>query len=122
MRADLPAEVERGEQVGELLAVEDFAQEDGVDEAVQRVDRQAVRPGDVGELRGGFLSLKPGSRLDGLLVESPSPALRPRTYSVISSRSSMNLESAAIRPISSSRVIDDLPGVFAEKSAISFMM
>ena len=46
---------------------------------------------------------------DGLLVQ-PSPALRPRTYSVISSRSSMNLESAAIRPISSSRLIVCLPG------------
>ena len=77
---------------------------------------------EVAHLAGGFRRLELlVAGADGGLVETFT-RLEVRTYSVMSSRSSMNLASAAIRPMSCSRLIVALPGFLAEKSAISFMM
>ena len=46
LAAFTPAEVEWLHQVGELLAVEDHALEDGVDEGRERLGRQTVGPGE----------------------------------------------------------------------------
>ena len=54
-----PAKFERRHQVGELLAVEDHALEDGVDEARERLGRQTVVLGEVGDLLGLLLGLEP---------------------------------------------------------------
>ena len=53
-----PAEAERLHQVGELLAVEDHALEDGVDEGREGLGRQAVGLGEVGDLLGLLLGLE----------------------------------------------------------------
>ena len=66
-----PAEVERGEQVGELFAVEDHAAEDVVDEGLQGGGGQAVLCGDGGELGGVLLGLEAlVAGADGGLVEA----------------------------------------------------
>ena len=49
LRAGFPAEVERGQQVAELLAVEDHALQDAVHEGLQGGGGQAVLGGDGGE-------------------------------------------------------------------------
>ena len=59
LAAFTPAEVERLHQVGELLAVEDHALEDGVDEGRERLGRQAVGLGEALDLLGLLLGLEP---------------------------------------------------------------
>ena len=58
LAAFTPAEIERLHQVGELLAVEDHALEDGVDEGRERLGRQAVGLSEVGNLLGLLLGLE----------------------------------------------------------------
>ena len=53
-----PAEVERLHQVCELLAVEDHALEDGVDEGRERLGCQSMGLGEIGDLLGLFLGLE----------------------------------------------------------------
>ena len=49
---------ERFHQVGELLAVEDHALEDGVDEGRERLGRQAIGLGETFDLPGLLLGLE----------------------------------------------------------------
>ena len=66
-----PAQAERLHQVGELLAVEDHALEDGVDEGRERLGRQTVGLGKVGDLLGLLLGLEPlVASANGGLVEA----------------------------------------------------
>ena len=53
-----PTQAERLHQVGEMLAVEDHALEDGVDEGRERLSRQAVGLGEVLDLLGLLLFLE----------------------------------------------------------------
>ena len=53
-----PAQAERLHQVGELLAVEDHALEDGVDEGRKGLGGQAVGLGDAFDLPGLLLGLE----------------------------------------------------------------
>ena len=58
LAAFTPAEAERLHQVGELLAVEDHALEDGVDEGRKGLVRQTVGLSEVGDLLGLLLGLE----------------------------------------------------------------
>ena len=58
LAAFTPAQAERLHQVGELLAVEDHALEDGVDEGRERLGRQTVGLGEAIDLLGLLLGLE----------------------------------------------------------------
>ena len=58
LAAFAPAQAKRLHQVGELLAVEDHALEDGVDEGRERLGRQTVRMGETFDLPGLLLDLE----------------------------------------------------------------
>src|SRR3546814_6087645 len=56
--AHLPAQLQRHQQFGQRLAVEDAAGQHGFDEALQAVDRQAVRLSHRGQRAGGLVLLE----------------------------------------------------------------
>src|SRR5680860_51749 len=71
LAAFAPAEVERLHQVGELLAVEDHALEDSIDEGREGLGRQTVDPSEVGDLLCLLLGLELlVACADGGLVEA----------------------------------------------------
>ena len=59
LRAGAPTEFQRGEQFGELFAVENHAVQDVVDKRLERFAPQAVRFGRFRNLRGVLLVLEP---------------------------------------------------------------
>jgi len=58
--AGFPAEVERGQEVAELLAIEDHALEDAVHEGLQGGSGEVVLAGNGGECGGVLLRLEAG--------------------------------------------------------------
>ncbi len=71
LSAGFPAEVERGHEVAELLAIEDHAVEDAVHEGLQGGGGEAVPRGDVGEFLGVLLRLEAGVAVaDGGFAEA----------------------------------------------------
>ncbi len=58
LAAFAPAEVKRLHQIGELLAVEDHALEDGLEESRERLGREAVCLGEALDLLGLLLRLE----------------------------------------------------------------
>ena len=119
--AGFPAEIERGHEVAELLAIEDHAVEDAVHEALKGGGGEAVLRGDVGKFLGALLGLEAGIAVaDGGLRQALPRLERGDVFGDVVAL--MNLASALMRPMSSSRVILALPGPLAENLAMRPMM